>query len=962
MGYAESSCLKYGRDGFMETTLSTHCKKVLEDIAPYAVYFVDNAPFVLFYEETTNKESQKLINRKIWNAQIPLTIVCSTGDVKVYSSCSINRKKAAFNEVISLPSGEINENSPFSYWEITSQSFWAEYAKQFTGKRLNDHLLRNLSDITKKLREDYKVDFATKLILRLIFIRYLIDRGVDLDYTGFKSGVDESRKSFLKILSDKIELYKLFSHLKIKFNGNLFELDNETETPYLTCEVLQALVDFFSANIDTETGQYSYFDLYDFNLIPVELISNIYEILLGKEARNRENAFYTPKYLVDYILDGSISLYIRDNGVCKVLDPSCGSGIFLVESYRRMVEKELRGSKFAENDELLRDILSENIYGVDLNKDAVDVAIFSLYLAILDYKNPKTLVTFELPNLNGKNLFVADFFDDEALSTLKEIQFSFIIGNPPWGSQKGLHTEYCKNKGYSHLIQNNDTCRSFILRSKDFRSVNTQCCLVLHSKMLYMQKEQSKLFRKFLLTETKIIRIVELSSVRKLVFKDADAPAIILTYSFTDNISLENRIEYISMKPNLFFRLFNIIAIEKTDIKYVQQKLLENIDWAWKTLVYGLSGDIDTVLYLMRTYETINTVIARQRPELLLGAGVEYQDGDLNDASHLLERPFLFSDAIKHFSLNTNKVTKFLKSRVHRPRDERIFHAPYCLLLTGIDTNSYTMRSTYSDEDFVFRKAVYAFKGHDGQESFLKNLTGLFNSDLYAYLNLLMGSSLGIEREQRLIDEVLKFPFVFNDDIIRQVDIIQKMSKHENFTVAEDVSVEIEKLNKMIFEAFNLADNSFVDYALNIQIPQLTNSVNCKAFQPVGNQQLCDYAKPFLEALSVVFAMSDKFVTATIYPNVAKYYSAVEVSLCNGKPMNDIKVIDDYDSLQTALTRFSTYKINDMFYNVKDIVHFEEDSFYIIKANFYKNWHPAIAQLDLAEVIDQILSRNEGDH
>ena len=190
------------------------------------------------------------------------------------------------------------------------------------------------------------------------------------------------------------------------------------------------LHDFLSANIDTKTGQLSFFDLYDFNIIPVELISNIYEILLGKESRDKDNAFYTPQYLVNYILDHTISPFVRDNDKCKVLDPSCGSGIFLVESYRRMVEKKLNGAQFTEDNELLQHILTETIYGVDLNKDAIDVAIFSLYLAVLDYKNPKTLKKFVLPNLKGKNLFVNDFFDEEALLSLQAVKFDLIIGNP----------------------------------------------------------------------------------------------------------------------------------------------------------------------------------------------------------------------------------------------------------------------------------------------------------------------------------------------------------------------------------------------------------------------------------------------------------------------------------------------------------------------------------------------------
>jgi type I restriction-modification system DNA methylase subunit len=963
MGYAESSCLKYGRDGFGAATLSAHHKKVLGELAPYAVYFVDDAPFVLFYEETADQEEQKGINKKIWNAQIPVTIVCGTGDVKVYSSCLIDREKAVlFDEVASFPAAQVDENSPFSYWEITNQNFWANYMKQFSGERLNDHLLRNLSDITKKLHETYHVSFATRLMLRLIFVRYLIDRDVDLDYKGFNSGVKASRDGLLELLSNKTELYKLFSHLKDRFNGNLFEMDNEINASCLSDEVFRALSDFFSASLDTKTGQYSLFDLYDFNIIPVELISNIYEILLGKEARDKDSAFYTPQYLVDYILDGSVSRFIRDNGVCKVLDPSCGSGIFLVESYRRMVEKELNGTPYSDDDTFLQSILSKNIYGVDLNKDAVDVAIFSLYLAVLDYKNPKTLKKFKLPNLKSENLFVADFFDEDALSPLKNknISFDFIIGNPPWGSKKGLHVDYCKNRGYSKYMQNNDTCRAFILRSKCFCTSSTQCCFVLHSKMLYMQGGPSKRFREFLMTKTNISRIVELSSVRKLIFKNADAPAVILSYSFSDVEPLKNRFEYISMKPNLFFRLFNILLVEKTDIKYVQQKLLAEKDWAWKTLVYGFSVDIDIIAKTKTTFATLNASIKRQQPALVKGVGVQYNTGRMS-AKHLLTRPLLVSHgAVKHFELNENFVL-FEKTEIRRTSNADLFHGPYCLAMKGLDTSDYTMKAVYSERDFVFHEAVYAIKGVFEQKTFLLNVVGLLNSRLYAYFNLMLGSDIGVEREQRHMREVLTFPYIENDDVSQKVEQIQEMLRRDDFTVAPDVSSEIKNLNEMIFKAYNLADNPFIDYALNIQIPQLTNTENCVAYHAVNQQQLSDYVRPFLDALSAIYGVSDIFVTANVYPAVSKHYSAVEVVLCDKKPASEVQIMNDVSSAKTALTRFSAHKINDMFFESKDVIQFKDDSFYIIKPNYYKNWHPAIAQLDLTDVVDQILSRNGGN-
>jgi type I restriction-modification system DNA methylase subunit len=792
--------------------------------------------------------------------------------------------------------------------------------------------------------------------LRLIFIRYLIDRGVDLDYAGFSYDVSSSRASLLKILKNKKELYALFSHLKDKFNGNLFEFDNEIFDASLTADALQLLYEFLSANINTKTGQLSFFDMYDFNIIPVELISNIYEILLGSEKRNRYNAFYTPQYLVNYILDASVSPFVRDYGSCKVLDPACGSGIFLVESYRRMVEKELRGDQFTEDNELLQRLLVENIFGIDLNEEAIDVTIFSLYLAMLDYKNPKTLKKFNLPNLKGSNLLVYDFFDKAVLARLQTMDFDFIIGNPPWGKGNELQANYCKENGYSSLMQNNDTCRGFILRSKDFCNNNTQCCFVLHSTMLYMQNQPSKNLRRYLLKNTEIIRIIELSSVRKRIFKNADAPAVVLSFKFDNGNVQKNRFEYISIKPNIFFRLFGIIVVERNDIKQVEQRLLIENDWVWKTLVYGLTGDIDTILKLKQKFPSVKQAIKEQNPELLLGAGVEPQKGDRNDSKHLMGRPFLSSNSIEHFYIDEQNIGIFDRPEVHRPRDERLFTAPYCLVLTGIDTKRFTMRAVYSDKDFVFRKAIYAIKGTFEQKNFLLNLTGLLNSELFAYFNLMTGSSVGVEREQRIFNEILEFPYTYSDNIANQAALLQELSQQGATT-----AMEAKRLNMMILKEFGLSDNKFVDYALNIQIPQLTESYDSEAYRSVKDEDLKIYSELFYTYLSTIFEPSHKYILVTIYPSLNKYYSAVEITIQRERPSNWYQVSNNNDALKATLAQFSLYKINDMFFYIKDVIYFGKDSFCIVKPNFYKNWHPAISQLDMIEIVDQILSREGGN-
>ena len=121
-------------------------------------------------------------------------------------------------------------------------------------------------------------------------------------------------------MRNKDSIYTLFEYLKSKFNGNLFELDDEIECPELTQDVFNLLADFLSGTISMEDGQLSLFAMYDFNIIPVELISNIYEILLGREARDKDNSFYTPNYLVEYILDKTTLGFLKEHLEYTILD------------------------------------------------------------------------------------------------------------------------------------------------------------------------------------------------------------------------------------------------------------------------------------------------------------------------------------------------------------------------------------------------------------------------------------------------------------------------------------------------------------------------------------------------------------------------------------------------------------------------------------------------------------------
>lgn len=326
LGYKESENLLYYNDLYTnkKLKLSLQAQKTLRDIKPHAFYCIDNKPFIVFFSKEETNQKLENINKKIWNMQIPVVIFDDTETIKILNGSNLDPTKMELALIKESNLQDLEKENEFSYWNINTKNFWNKYEKTYKNKKINEIMLENIQYITEKLKNEYNLKFATKLILRVIFIRFLIDKGIDICYEGFSNDIEKSKQRLIEISKNKEELYKLFSHLKEKFNGNLFELSNEIEDINLNENVFILLADFLSGTRVLWTGQLSLFPMYDFDIIPVSLISNIYEILLGKEKQQSDKAFYTPDYLAKFVIRQAIGgRKIGEN--LLILDPACGS-------------------------------------------------------------------------------------------------------------------------------------------------------------------------------------------------------------------------------------------------------------------------------------------------------------------------------------------------------------------------------------------------------------------------------------------------------------------------------------------------------------------------------------------------------------------------------------------------------------------------------------------------------------
>ena len=312
--------------------------------------------------------------------------------------------------------------------------FWRQAPHVNRRTSVDQQLLSDLAALEHDLtNKELDRPSAQGLIGRSIFAQYLIDRGI------ITNPVLERRfghGTLASLLRHRAATKRLFSWLQETFNGDMFPAESSALPGD---EYLLRVANFLDA-VNPESGQQTLFP-YQFDVIPVELISSIYEQFSHSKPSSvtpgsETDVFYTRVSLVSLVID---EITEGLTGKETVLDLACGSGVFLVEALRRLVA--LRSGADQPSREIIRSTLHQQIYGVDISEPAVRVAAFSLYLAALELDpDPKPPEALRFEPLIGKTLLVADALcveeTPEGRAALTEQgnprAFDLIVGNPPW--------------------------------------------------------------------------------------------------------------------------------------------------------------------------------------------------------------------------------------------------------------------------------------------------------------------------------------------------------------------------------------------------------------------------------------------------------------------------------------------------------------------------------------------------
>ena len=451
-----------------------------------------------------------------------------------------------------------------------------------------------------------QIDEAVQVLInRLIFMRSVEDRGLENKFgllnieKDFKVG--RLRK---RIWDELLEQFKLFDKT---YNSKLFARSIlEEEIIFFDDDTLQKVIRIlYYGTQDIQA-------LYMFDEIPGDLLGSIYEQYLGtvlqetekrvkldseSDKRKKMGIYYTPSYIVDYIVKNTVGEYIKDKTIDEILevniiDPACGSGSFLTRSFQEVAnvieerlkkgEKSNKWKTFEHYENRLTlnqkaTILENCIYGVDLDEKAVELAQLNLLLKLLEEETPETRRKI-LPNMKNNIKCGNSLIDDPKVAGDKAFNwhaqfpeafgkggFDVVVGNPPYVDYSKIKgTDYLNEKYYSTKVNGGvvkyNLFQLFIERSINLLKIKGLFGFI--NPNTYLSTDNALSLRKIILEETSLKKIIDVSRLK--VFKEASTYPVITI--FEKSKPNKNSIQIINLEDEKSFGTkFNFNEIDQEE-------------------------------------------------------------------------------------------------------------------------------------------------------------------------------------------------------------------------------------------------------------------------------------------------------------------------------------------------------------------------------------------------------------
>lgn len=610
-----------------------------------------------------------------------------------------------------------------------------------------------------------------KLLILSLLIAYLEERSV-LRKADFAQALKGAER-FFQVLGDGPALVKLLRNLEERFNGHVFALNDEERAALVESSELENYARLVEGYEDS-AGQINLWRLYSFKDLPVELISNIYQLFVN----DKSTAVYTPPALVRLMLEETLSWDRLDKlmeGDGVILDPACGSGVFLVEAYKRLVlHWRYRNGWKSPRTQLLKSLLMR-VHGIDLEEGAVELAGFSLCLSLCDALQPEVIRSSVklFPPLAGLTVHHRCFFDAKSEGLVKK-PIAAIVGNPPFKSSlrtEGAKTSFAAYTKAKGTLPDKQLAYLFLNDAMDMLAPDGVMAMIQPSGFLYNQNVS--VFRRTFFTTWKVREILDFVSVRGLFKKGSADPKIVVVIAEADKPTPDGRILHA-----IFRRNGRASSEQGFDIDYYDLHWFRNIDAEqsndlWRANLLG-GARVHDFIQRLRHFPTLGD-FARGR-SWTVGEGFNPgAKGKSKPAEHLIGKPLLPTRALSGEGIDDRLIENVPDQPIEGPRTLELFTPPL-LLIKEHENLSHALWSagylTYKNEIVGFaapkkdgrqlaridawlkreRTALRAYVAGISARLFTQRATAIFSAEVLA-LPYPEDESLDLSRNETIITE-----------------------------------------------------------------------------------------------------------------------------------------------------------------------------------------------------------------
>ncbi|WP_296893451.1 Eco57I restriction-modification methylase domain-containing protein [uncultured Methanobrevibacter sp.] len=684
-------------------------------------------------------------------------------------------------------------------------------------------------------------------------------------------------------------------HIEIrdKVEDDLFFEDCHILKPEVKYKDINPLIGVYKDTLNPIYKNLLLISSYDFGSeLSVNILGHIFENSIGDieelknettERRKKEGVFYTPEYITDYICRNTIIPYLSINGESntvhkliseyekenkleeldfklkqiRILDPACGSGAFLNKSVDILFEihKALYDSIYSDEQldkyvfdslDSRREIISNNIYGVDLNEESTEITKLSLFLKLATTTGVKQ--GFKLPNLDnnikcGNSLIDDEKVDKKAFKWEEEFEdilngggFDIVVGNPPYVRQElinPLEKDFL-NENFETCTKSTDLYVGFFERSMNMMKENGYFSFICSNK--FISVDYGKNLRKFLL-KYNIKKYNDYSDDK--IFSDAEvSPCIIIIQKTKENknkiiVNETDTIPQELLNENVWFfsDIQSVLLKDKLIKKGIPLKDIKSIE-----INNGIKTGFNDAFYINETLrmELISKDINNSKviKPLLVGKDIGAYNIYFKEQYLIFTRQGIEIDNFPVIKKYLEQFKEDLTPKINRSDKKGRKPGDYKWFEIQDKTDFY--------ENFEKEKLIWAEMNHDisfcydtkgyyvnnkcfiitSDEVDLKFLNGLFLSKLFNFIFKSMSSSLGSETVEMRKSYVKNAPIIISEEYSSKIsDEVTTMLNYNEQYINEIMSFHkwlkrtfnLNKLSKKLESYYELDFDSFIE-------------------------------------------------------------------------------------------------------------------------------------------------------